>query len=136
MPFLHIGRVVCAIIEREGRFLIAQRPARKSLGLKWEFPGGKVEAGESDCDALHRELMEELQIRVRIVEPLTPVFHAYEDFSLDLIPFRCTLLESGRLESHEHEALRWITLDEIDAFEFPEADIPVLEEYRNMVNSE
>ncbi|RDD31573.1 8-oxo-dGTP diphosphatase MutT [Prosthecochloris sp. ZM] len=127
---------MCAIIERDGRFLIAQRPARKSLGLKWEFPGGKVEAGESDCGALHRELMEELQIRVRVVEPLTPVHHDYKSFSLELVPFRCELLDGSKPTPHEHEALEWITLDEIDAFDFPEADIPVLEEYRNMVIGE
>ena len=128
--------MVCAIIERDGRFLIAQRPRDKRLGLKWEFPGGKVEAGESDCDALHRELMEELHVTVRIVASLTPVYHEYSSFSLELVPFRCELLDGSKPSSHEHEALEWITLDEIDAFDFPEADIPVLEEYRNMVIGE
>lgn len=127
---MHIGRVVCAIIERDGRFLIAQRPGRKSLGCKWEFPGGKVETGERDEAALHRELQEELSVSVEILESLTPVFHRYQEFSLELVPFRCRLAGGAEPVAHEHEALAWITVADIAAYDFPEADLPVLEEYR------
>lgn len=130
MSLLHIGRVVCGLIERGERLLIARRPAGKNLGLKWEFPGGKVEPGESDEDALHRELEEELGVRVNIIERLTPCFHRYPDFSLELVPFRCVLADIGEPLSREHEELKWITPDEISQYEFPEADLPVLEEYR------
>jgi len=128
-PLSHIGDVVCAIIERDGAFLITQRAEGRRLALKWEFPGGKVEKGETPAEALHRELREELGVKVAITRPLTPVVHAYEDFSLRLIPFLCTLL-SGEPVLHEHRALAWISPAAIDAYDFPEADLPVLDEYR------
>jgi len=128
-PVHHIGDVVCAIIERNGRFLIAQRPEGKSLALKWEFPGGKINDGESAISALHRELHEELGITVTVGRQLTPVFYAYDAFSLRLVPFLCSLA-SGEPVLHEHRALAWITPEMIGAYDFPEADLPVLEEYR------
>ncbi|MBM3162442.1 MAG: (deoxy)nucleoside triphosphate pyrophosphohydrolase [Chlorobi bacterium] len=133
-PVHHIGDVVCAIIERNGRFLIAQRPEGKTLACKWEFPGGKLDAGEDEPAALYRELREELDITVRIEQRLTPVFHAYETFSLRLVPFVCSLA-SGEPVLHEHRALAWITTGMIDAYDFPEADLPVLEEYRQFRSS-
>lgn len=127
----HIGDVVCAIIEHEDRFLIAQRPEGKSLALKWEFPGGKPYKGESNQEALHRELFEELGISVKVFRQLTPIFHAYEDFSLRLVPFLCSLA-SGEPVLYEHRALAWITLEMSGAYDFPAADLPVLEEYRRI----
>jgi 8-oxo-dGTP diphosphatase len=125
----HIGDVVCSIIERDGRFLIARRPAGRHLERKWEFPGGKVDPGESEASALERELHEELQIRVEILERLTPVEHDYADLSLRLIPFRCRIVEGSPI-ALDHEELRWITIDEASDYDFPEADAPILEEYR------
>lgn len=131
VPVRHIGDVVCAIVERTGRFLIAQRPEGGSFGGKWEFPGGKVDEGESTEQALHRELSEELGIVVRISCRLTPVFHFYDDFSLRLLPFVCSL-ESGEPVMREHRSLAWITLSLVGNYDFPEADLPVLEEYRRI----
>ncbi|MBO8092582.1 MAG: (deoxy)nucleoside triphosphate pyrophosphohydrolase [Prosthecochloris sp.] len=131
----HIGKVVCAIIERGTRFLVARRPRHTSFALKWEFPGGKVDPGESEESALHRELMEELGIRVYIIERLSPVMHAYPDFSLELVPFRCGLMAKQEIQALEHVDLRWIGIDEVHDFSFPDADIPVLEEYRKMLTS-
>ncbi|NTV92967.1 MAG: (deoxy)nucleoside triphosphate pyrophosphohydrolase [Chlorobiaceae bacterium] len=131
----HIGDVVCAIIERNGRFLIARRPEGKTFALKWEFPGGKVESGESPQDALHRELAEELGVVVEILQQLTPVFYSYSDFSLQLIPYRCLIL-SGEPVPVEHAALEWISVDGAAFYDFPEADAPILEEYRMLVGSE
>ncbi len=128
MKVPHIGDVVCAIIEKEGLFLVAQRPEGKALASLWEFPGGKVHENEREEAALHRELLEELGVSVHIVQRLTPCFHAYREFSLTLIPFRCTLAE-GEPRALEHKALRWIAPDEIPAYSFPAADVPVLEEY-------
>jgi 8-oxo-dGTP diphosphatase len=131
----HIGDVVCAIIERNGRFLIARRPEGKTLALKWEFPGGKVESGESPRDALHRELAEELGIVVEILQRLSPVVYSCSDFSLRLIPYRC-LIVSGEPVPVEHTALEWISVDDAVFYDFPEADIPILEEYRMLVSGE
>jgi 8-oxo-dGTP diphosphatase len=131
----HIGDVVCAIIENSGKFLIAQRPAGKPLAYRWEFPGGKVHEGETEISALSRELREELSIEVEIIERLTPVVHEYTDFSLRLIPFRCRIIR-GIPVTNEHESLVWISMDESDRYEFPEADVPVLDEYRVKLNTE
>jgi 8-oxo-dGTP diphosphatase len=130
----HIGDVVCAIIEREGLFLIAQRPEGKSLASLWEFPGGKVNQNEPEEAALQRELQEELGVTVKIIQRLTPCFHAYRDFSLTLIPYRC-LLHEEEPRALEHKALRWISLDETGLYNFPDADLPILEEYLAQIRS-
>lgn len=127
-----IGDVVCAIIERDGRFLIARRPEGRHLERKWEFPGGKAEPGETEIDALHRELYEELLIRVEIVERLTPVDHCYPERCLRLIPFRCRISE-GEPVACDHEELRWIRIDDVQQYDFPEADTPVLAEYMQIL---
>lgn len=106
----------------------------RHLERKWEFPGGKAEPGESDSEALERELREELMVRVEIIERLTPVEHAYPEVSLRLIPFRCRIVE-GVPQACDHEELRWITLDEVGDYDFPEADAPVLAEYGKRVRS-
>lgn len=127
---MHIGDVVCAIIERDGKFLIAQRPDDgRHLGRKWEFPGGKVEAGESEVAALIRELREELAVEVEIAERLTPVEHRYSSLALRLIAFRCRLT-SGEPQTRAHEELRWIGIGDAFGYDFPEADLPILAEYR------
>ncbi|WP_226986851.1 (deoxy)nucleoside triphosphate pyrophosphohydrolase [Chlorobaculum tepidum] len=128
----HIGNVVCAIIEREGRFLIARRPLGKHLARKWEFPGSKVETGESEAEALERELIEELGVRMEIVERLMPVEHCYADRSLRLIAFHCRIA-AGAPNAGEHEELRWIDIGEADDYDFPEADLPILAEYRQKI---
>lgn len=128
----HIGDVVCAIIEHEGRFLVARRGAGRHLAMKWEFPGGKVEAGETHEAALERELQEELGVRVDIVGRLTPVEYDYPDVSLRLVPFRCRLV-AGTPEAREHDELRWIDICQVSEYDFPEADAPVLDEYRRAI---
>jgi len=129
---LFIGEVVCAIIERDGKFLIARRPEGRHLAKKWEFPGGKVEPGEDEISALRRELREELQVEVDIIDRLTPVEHTYPDRSLRLIAWRCSLA-GGEPNAGEHEELQWIGIDEAHKYDFPEADIPVLAEYERKI---
>jgi len=131
---MHIGDVVCAIIERDGKFLIARRPDDgRHLARKWEFPGGKVDPGESAIAALARELREELEVEVEIGERLTPVEHRYPQLSLRLIAFRCRLTD-GVPQAGAHEELRWIGIDEVADYDFPEADLPILAEYRMRLN--
>ena len=131
---MHIGDVVCAIIERDGRFLIARRPEGRHLERKWEFPGGKAEPGESEREALERELHEELLIRVEIIERLTPVDHCYPERCIRLIPFRCRIIE-GEPVACDHEELRWIGIGEAEEYDFPEADAPILAEYRSHLDA-
>ena len=114
-------RVVGAMIEKDGRYLITQRPPSSSLPLLWEFPGGRVEAGESDQGALARELREEMGIDVQVGERCIHVEHAYEAYDIDFCVYRCQLLAGPiqHLRVHEH---RWVLPEELDRYEFPPAD--------------
>ena len=121
--------VACAIIERDGLVLAAQRSATMSLPLKWEFPGGKIDAGESPEECLRRELVEELGVHVRVVRPLPPVTHHYPAFTVTLHPFVCSI-ESGGLTLHEHAAVTWLRPAELTSLDWAEADFPVIDAYR------
>lgn len=122
--------VVCALIERDGHVLMAQRPAHKHLGGKWEFPGGKVEPGETPEAALHRELQEELGCTVEILRALVPHTHAYATVTVQLIPYVTRLLpSSGTPQTHEHAALRWVPAGELLALDLPDADLPIIADY-------
>lgn len=123
-----IGDVVCAIIENNNSFLIAQRPLGHSLENKWEFPGGKVLLGEDLRDAIRREIFEELNMVVEVHSQLTPNKHSYDHISLTLIPFRCFII-SGSPQPIEHSQLAWVTKKSVEKYEFAEADIPILQEY-------
>ncbi len=126
-----IGDVVCAIIERNGKFLVAQRPPGHLLAGKWEFPGGKVSIGESSIDAVKREIQEELHLDIYVHSPLTPNHHIYSNFSLNLIPFLCTI-KSGKPKLTEHQRIAWVTSATIKDYEMSEADIPILNEYLSL----
>jgi 8-oxo-dGTP diphosphatase len=128
-PHLHVA---CAIIQQNGLILATQRSATMSLPLKWEFPGGKLEAGESAQDCLVRELQEELGVSVRVGQGLTPLTHNYPDFRVTLHPFCCDQLE-GDLTLHEHNAVRWLPLDELAGLDWLEADRPIIEQLRQKV---
>jgi 8-oxo-dGTP diphosphatase len=114
-------RVVGAMIEREGKYLITQRPPRASLPLLWEFPGGRVEAGETDEEALARELREEMAIAVDVAERVIHVEHAYEHYDIDFCVYRCQL-RGGAPQDLKVHAHRWVRPDELDEYEFPAAD--------------
>jgi 8-oxo-dGTP diphosphatase len=120
--------VVCAIIWRDGRVLLAKRPAGKRLGGLWEFPGGKVEPGERAEDALAREIHEELRCMIRVERALPVVSHEYDWGVIALAPFVCRI-DAGSEEPHphEHEELMWASLPELDAVDLAPADVPVLE---------
>ncbi len=119
--------VVCAIIVRADRILLAQRPPDKKLGGLWEFPGGKVEPGESAEAALHRELHEELGCTVRITQTLASFVHAYSWGSIELIPFVCELTtDSPEPHPHEHTALAWVERVQLSAYDLAPADVPLL----------
>lgn len=116
-------RVVAAQIERDGRYLITQRKPTSSLPLLWEFPGGRVEDGELDPDALARELAEEMRIEVEVGDAAISVTHEYDAYVIDFRVYRCQL----RTPHHEIQTLgvhdyRWVAPDELDNYEFPSAD--------------
>lgn len=117
--------VVAALIWRQDRFLICQRPAHKARGLLWEFVGGKVESGETGAAALVRECREELGIELRVEEPFMEVTHEYPDLTVHLVVYRSSIA-SGEPQLLEHADLKWIRPDEIGAYEFCPADEEIL----------
>ena len=123
LPHIHVA---CAIIQQDGLILAAQRSSTMSLPLKWEFPGGKLEAGESPQVCLLRELNEELGISVTIGEELPPHTHSYPTFTVTLYPFLCHHLQ-GRIILHEHNDVRWLTLTDLPLLDWAEADLPIIQ---------
>ena len=121
-----VTEVVAALIWRGERFLACQRPVHKARGLLWEFVGGKVEPGETHRQALIRECREELDVMVVPGEIFMEVTHEYPDLTVHLTLFHAQLPE-GEPKALEHNALRWITVDEIDQLEFCPADEVILE---------
>ena len=121
--------VVAALIRDGERFLICKRPAHKARALMWEFPGGKVEAGESPRDALIRECMEELDITLDVGGLYMQVTHEYPDIQIRLSLYEA-VIASGELRGKEHEALYWILPREIPDYEFCPADKDIIHRIR------
>ena len=122
--------VVAAVIRREdGRLLITQRLADDTLGGYWEFPGGKVDPGEELRAALARELREELGVEAQIGAEIHSIVHAYPDRDVRLYFYEVRIL-SGEPQKLEVADLRWVTLDELGEYQFPEADRPLIEQLR------
>jgi 8-oxo-dGTP diphosphatase len=116
-----------ALIDADGRLLIAQRPEGKQLAGLWEFPGGKVEQGERPETALVRELKEELAIDVTesCLAPLTFASHAYDDFHL-LMPLYVCRRWKGDVTSNEGQALKWVRAKDLRQYPMPPADLPLI----------
>ena len=113
-------RVVAGEIERDGRFLITQRRPEARMPLLWEFPGGRVEPGESDEAALARELREKLALSVEVGELSLRVTHSYDEYTLDFLVYRATTSdEPSPLRVHQ---ARWVRPEDFDQYEFPGAD--------------
>ena len=117
--------VVAALIWDGEKFLACQRPAHKARGLKWEFVGGKVEPGETKQQALIRECREELAVTVSVGAVFMDVLHEYPDLTVHLTLFHAMIAE-GVPQKLEHNDIRWITLAEIDQYEFCPADAVIL----------
>jgi 8-oxo-dGTP diphosphatase len=117
--------VCAAIIYDKGKFLIAQRKENSQQGLKWEFPGGKVEEGESPEECIIREIQEELNINIEVSDVFDVVYHTYDDKSLVMIVYNC-IYESGTIEKIDCNDFRWVTESELHEFEFANADKKVV----------
>ncbi len=126
----HTLLVTAAIIEHGGRILIAQRKQNAHQGLKWEFPGGKVERDEDPRDTLRREIKEELDIDIEVGEVVETVFHRYPEYAVLLLFYRCTYL-GGRPAAKDCRSFRWVTKEELPHYEFAAADLPVVKKLIN-----
>lgn len=124
----------CALVDSGGRVLLAQRPPGKSMAGLWEFPGGKVEAGERPEDALIRELKEELSIAVREPDlvPLTFASHSYPEFHLLMPLFICRRWE-GAIRATEGQTLEWVRANDLGNYAMPPADIPLIPVLRDLL---
>lgn len=121
--------VVAALIWDGNRFMACQRPAHKARGLLWEFVGGKVEPGETGEEALVRECREELAITVQVKNVFMDVIHEYPDLTVHLTLYNAVIAQ-GEPRLLEHNALRWITVEEIDTMPFCPADETILEKLK------
>ncbi|KSV83494.1 NTP pyrophosphohydrolase [Sinorhizobium fredii USDA 205] len=117
----------CALVDSDGRILLAQRPEGKSLAGLWEFPGGKVEAGETPEETLIRELEEELGIRTKVacLAPLTFASHSYDDFHLLMPLYVCRRYE-GFAEGREGQVIKWVRPKALRDYPMPPADEPLI----------
>ncbi|WP_411905713.1 8-oxo-dGTP diphosphatase MutT [Rhizobium mayense] len=117
----------CALIDADGRILLAQRPEGKSLAGLWEFPGGKVEAGETPEETLVRELQEELGIQTKIacLAPLTFASHTYDTFHLLMPLYICRRYE-GIPHGREGQAIKWVRPQALRDYPMPPADEPLI----------
>ena len=120
-------RVVAGMIEKDGHYLITQRRPKATLPLLWEFPGGRVEEGETDEVALKRELAEEMEIDVDVRERVMHVEHAYVDYDIDFRVYRCGFVggEIKHVKVHDH---RCVLPRDLDKYEFPAADEKTMRE--------
>lgn len=115
-------RVVAAVVEHEGRYLITQRREQAVLPLLWEFPGGKVEEGERDEDALKRELRERIDAEATIGRKLGEKHHVYDGYEVALALYAATLDESHPVRARRVRDFRWVASDEFEQYPFPDAD--------------
>jgi 8-oxo-dGTP diphosphatase len=118
--------VVGAVILRSGAILCAQRGSTSALPGMWEFPGGKIELGETPREALEREIVEELRCRVSVGEQVTVTTHEYDFATVELTTFYCELVE-GTPQLSEHAAVLWLTPEVLDSLEWAPADMPAVE---------
>src|SRR5215831_6273791 len=114
-------RVVAAVLEQDGKYLITQRRATAVLPLMWEFPGGRVEANETDAQALKREVMHRLGADIEVGKLISFVSHPYEHYVVDLFLYECKLTASS-LEAKNVNAYKWVTSAEFDQYPFTPAD--------------
>jgi 8-oxo-dGTP diphosphatase len=124
----------CALIDPDGRVLVAQRPEGKKMAGLWEFPGGKIESGERPEETLIRELGEELGIAVKeaCLAPLTFASYPYPEFHLLMPLFVCRRWD-GMVTAREHQALKWLRPKELSALPMPPADAPLIPFLRDLL---
>lgn len=120
--------VVAAVIQHQNKILAVQRgPAKYAyISEKWEFPGGKMEAGETEEQTIIREIREELDMQITLRSKLLTVEHSYPDFHLTMHTYLCQTAQSEP-KLTEHLAFRWLTMDELEELDWAGADVPIVE---------
>ena len=119
-------KVTAAVIEKNNQILIAQRRKDKNLGLKWEFPGGKIDKNETPEECLFRELEEEFGIQTKVGKFIINSIYKYPNIEIDLMAYHVEYL-SGEFKLIDHERIEWVSKDDLLKFDFAEADLPIIE---------
>lgn len=117
--------VTAGIIIRNSKILIAQRKANGNQGLKWEFPGGKLEENESPEQGLKREIKEELNIDIDVIDIVDVIYHKYEELTILLLCYSAKYV-SGDIKAIECNDYRWVDIEELERFYFADADMPIV----------
>jgi 8-oxo-dGTP diphosphatase len=123
-------KVAAGIIFNDGKFLVARRSAHKSMGGKWEFPGGKIEQNETPEETLIREFKEEFNITITIDHFFLDTTHDYGDFTINLVSFKGRFIE-GTIKLVDHDSYLWIEVDNLNDFDWAEADIPIIQKLQS-----
>ncbi|MFB2881744.1 8-oxo-dGTP diphosphatase MutT [Floridanema aerugineum] len=129
LPHKIIG--VAVIWNEQGKILIDRRRPEGLMGGLWEFPGGKLEPGETVQDCIKREIQEELAIKVEIGDHLITIDHTYSQFHVTLNVYHCRH-ESGEPQPIECDEIRWVTVDELPSYEFPIANLQIIQALREI----
>ena len=120
--------VVAGVIEHDGKILCMERDRCKFdyVSFKWEFPGGKIEEGETKEDALKRELREEMEMDIEIVSHFLDVYHEYPDFSMNMYSFKC-IAKSKEFKLNVHHDFKWLKKSELKTLDWADADKPIVD---------
>jgi 8-oxo-dGTP diphosphatase len=124
---MDIIKVVCGVIFNENKVFICRRKPTKSLGGYWEFPGGKIENGETNELSLSRELLEELGMKVEIKNFFRTNIHDYGKFKIELISYKCNFIEAN-FELTDHDTFEWVNIENLNNWNLAPADIPIANE--------
>ena len=124
--------VVCAVIIKENKILIAQRSEKMKLPLKWEFPGGKLNEAENEEQAIIREIKEELNIEILPIKRISSNIHDYGSFKINLIAYLCDYI-AGEIELIEHKDFKFVDFENLMDYDLAEADIPFIEDLKTLV---
>ena len=125
-------KVVGAVIEKDEKILCAQRNGKKSLPNMWEFPGGKIEDGELPEAALKRELMEEMDCEINVLDKIVTTVYEYDFATIELTTYYAEMV-SDSIVLHEHQDMKWLSRDELDSVEWAPADIEAIEKIKSGV---
>ncbi len=125
--------VTAAIIQHEGKVLIARRPAGDPLAGEWEFPGGKIEPGETPQECLRREIKEELSIDISVGDYFSDSIYHYPTKTIHLAAYWSTWIK-GEIELRSHDAVEWISISNLNQFNFAPADVPFINKLRGINN--